>query len=264
MSSQQAASESPLDGKTKPASSGIRTFLTKHAQLVTFVGALIVFATFIFREEVREEMKDLGSSIDAAQAVFETRRDTSALAEQLNVVGIIAINIAGSVMKGRTPEEREGQVLFTLRLRAFAVKTYAGSLEESIDNASRLLGKLDAEAGQAKTASELKTRTVELQKRCDDAADHLRPWAVDPKHLRTERELDTLFANQLVPLISDSYTLSGDIQKLAQDVLKRAQQAKERLERRYRWINWLSIGLFTGGWGLGLVAKLYGVDGVGA
>jgi hypothetical protein len=40
------------------------TFLKKHNRLLTFVGALVVFITFIVKDAVREELK---STIDAEQ-----------------------------------------------------------------------------------------------------------------------------------------------------------------------------------------------------
>jgi len=69
--------------------------------------------------------------------------------------------------------------------------------------------------------------------------------------------------NQLVlPLMTDTGELSGQIQSLADDVLNRAAQVQKTHERYFQLVNWLSILLFIVGWWLGLFAKIFGVTGV--
>jgi hypothetical protein len=192
-----------------------------------------------------------------------SRRDTSTIAEQLNTVGTITSDMAFLVIKGRTRVERRGGAILALRFRVFAIKDYAGSLGASLDNISRLLEKLDPDANQTKQVGTLRARVADLQTKCDEAASHIEPWADDSKSISADKkdQYDAQFA-WLAPLISDSWGLSPEIQKLADDVLKRAEEVKQKREHQYRLVNRLSIGLFTVGWGLGLAAKLYGVNNV--
>jgi hypothetical protein len=248
----------------KPGDGGIRIFVMNHSQLITFVGAFIVFATFMVREEVREGLKDLVASTESAQTVFATRRDISTIAGQLNTIGIITADMAFSVIKGKTAaDERTGAIL-AFRFRVFAIKDYAASQGAFLDNISRLMAKLDPDATQAKHVAELRTRLLDLQKKCDEAAAHLNPWEVDRKTIRTNGKQASKIGAEyawVMPLIGRSGDLDPDIQKVADDVLKLAEAAKRQREREYRLVNWLSIGLFTVGWGLGLAAKTYRVDG---
>jgi hypothetical protein len=100
--------------KLKAGGGSLKAILRKHSQLVTFFGAFIVFATFMVREEIRESLKDLVSSVETAQTVFASRRDTSTIAEQLNTVGTITSDMAFLVIKGRTRAERRGGAILAL------------------------------------------------------------------------------------------------------------------------------------------------------
>jgi hypothetical protein len=263
MTKPHSASEGPQQTAPPAGKSRLRLFLGRHDSVVIFIGAFIVFATFIFREEVREELKDLVGSIDSAQTVFATRRDVSAIGEQLNTVGTIASDIASTVLGGRTEIDRQQNSVLALRFRVFATRDYAGTLAASVDNISHLLEKLDPKTAQNTRLTQLRAKTTNLRNRCEEEMNHLEPWAIDAKHPKTALEMSRL-NQELMPLIIDSVDVSQDIQKLAEDVLKRAEEAKKKQERRYRIVNWLSVGFFTAGWGLGLIAKLCGVDGVSA
>lgn len=48
-----------------------------------FVGALIVFVTFVFKEGFRERLKELEDSLEAADSMFIVRRDVRALSDDL-------------------------------------------------------------------------------------------------------------------------------------------------------------------------------------
>jgi hypothetical protein len=173
------ADEHSSDKKPRPGG-GLKTILRKHSQLVTLVGAFIVFATFMVREEICESLKDLVSSIDTAQTVFASRRDMIMIAEQLNTVGTITADMAFSVIKGRTRAERRSGAILALRFCVFAIKDYTGSLGASLDNISRLLEKLVLDANLTEQVGELRSSVADLQTKCDEAANHIEPWAQDP------------------------------------------------------------------------------------
>lgn len=46
------------------------TFLKKHNRLVTFVGALIVFTTFVVKDAIRDELKSTVDDEKSAEAMF--------------------------------------------------------------------------------------------------------------------------------------------------------------------------------------------------
>jgi hypothetical protein len=51
--------------------------LHRHNRLLTFVGALIVFTTFVVKEGLRERLKDFVDSVGAAESTFMIRGDTN-------------------------------------------------------------------------------------------------------------------------------------------------------------------------------------------
>ena len=51
------------------------------------------------------------------------------------------------------------------------------------------------------------------------------------------------------------------ISKLESGVLSEAPKYREEQERRYAWWNKASYWLYSLGWGLGFIGKIYGVEG---
>jgi hypothetical protein len=65
------------------------------------------------------------------------------------------------------------------------------------------------------------------------------------------------FAEALNPLVADTGNLEHH-------VLDDAEETRRRNETKSRYAWWISAALFSLGWGLGLVGKLYGVPEVGS
>jgi hypothetical protein len=51
----------------------VRRFVRNHNRLLTFIGAFIVFTTFIVKEAVRDNLKEYTDSIKIAQNMFILR-----------------------------------------------------------------------------------------------------------------------------------------------------------------------------------------------
>jgi hypothetical protein len=63
-------------------------FLRKHNRILTFVGALVVFLTFVIKEGLREHLKDLVEALGSAQNIFRIRNEN---AEMLGLLERIAV-----------------------------------------------------------------------------------------------------------------------------------------------------------------------------
>src|SRR5437899_2825534 len=63
--------------------SSFRTFVSRHSKLLIFVGALIVFVTYLVKEGLRERLKDLVDSVDKAQSAFVAERENQQLSQRL-------------------------------------------------------------------------------------------------------------------------------------------------------------------------------------
>jgi hypothetical protein len=227
---------------------------------MVFVGASIVFLTFIIREEVREDLKSSVDSITSAQTVFATRRDSTAISGQLNTLGVISSDLYATI-NGKTPARNRFFEAFSLRFRAFGIADYAGAQAATLDNVVRLWDQFGEDAAQSKRIGDLKNEILEFQKKCKEKAFGISPWEIETKSPRLADEAIGGFP--ITQIIEKSTDLSDELEKLTNDVLRQAEEAKRERGRDYKIVSWLSTGLFTLGWGLGLIAKLYGVEDAG-
>jgi len=61
----------------------IRKWFHDHDRLVTIVGAIIIFVTFVSKEWCGENLKDLKESIDSGQAVFVLQNENGIIQQRL-------------------------------------------------------------------------------------------------------------------------------------------------------------------------------------
>jgi hypothetical protein len=79
---------------------GAKQFFQKHGKILTFVGAIIVFSTFIIKDELRESWRQSADAIDTPQYIYLIRVDTAredSTLRNLNegISGIYKILISG-------------------------------------------------------------------------------------------------------------------------------------------------------------------------
>src|ERR1022692_4135025 len=53
----------------------LKRFVQGHHRLLVFIGASIALFTFVVKDEIRQELKDLMDSIDMAENIFMVRSD---------------------------------------------------------------------------------------------------------------------------------------------------------------------------------------------
>jgi len=71
--------------------SSFRNYVSRHSRLLIFVGALIVFVTFLVKESLRERLKDLVDSIDTAQSVFVAEQENQQMSQGLAEIYRISV-----------------------------------------------------------------------------------------------------------------------------------------------------------------------------
>src|SRR5579863_3569903 len=69
----------------------------KHPVILLLLSGFLVFAAFIVRDELREDVRELANSISSAQTVFTSRQDISVLAEQIRASQELANEILFAV-----------------------------------------------------------------------------------------------------------------------------------------------------------------------
>jgi hypothetical protein len=140
------------------------------------------------------------------------------------------------------------------------------TLVVSIENVSRLLEEIRAEASA-------RNRVEKLKKDIDDAFE---PYQANVSRLVVEEEDaaenkgDDKLAHDILQTIvkvveemeSRIIMISGQCDALATEVFKKAESTRKRDEIFLNIFTWCSYALYALGWGLGLLGKLYGVEGV--
>lgn len=69
--------------KPKTRLNRLKAFLRRHNALMTFLGAAVVFATFIYKDVLQEEQKDRSDTLQAGQTAFLIRESIISLSQKL-------------------------------------------------------------------------------------------------------------------------------------------------------------------------------------
>jgi hypothetical protein len=236
----------PVVGKKKMTS--IR-WLRRHQGILTFIGAVIVFGTFVTKDALRDHLKDLVDSIERSEGIYVVRSDIHGLETHLQKMerDMIALRTP----EGPHPElgrslEREGNVIMLLqeidRNQSIALANCA-VLAENFPKGLReeIGGMIQALAKQQR----------ELRDRVNPNVIILGPEA-GRDHTKT---LDKYHL--------DAVLLDLSIGELVSRELVMANSIRDKTQNRYTFASWASYFLYTLGWGLGLAGRLVGAGDVG-
>jgi hypothetical protein len=241
----------------------IGNFFRKHSRLLTFFGALIVFVTFVVKEGVRERLKELVDSIDAAQSSFIIRGEVGEanaqlrdLANEVNKIYNEAISIRENYPY--VPDEGvDAEQLLGENARV------VDNIKTLLDNISRLRERLPNQSAYDNQIEEIKKEMEASRKDSENVKTSI---AID-------REPGILTGKLSSTLSNDTKTLLGKVKgemtelrsksaTLASQFLQQAEQVRQQEERSYEIYTWASYGLYFLGWGLGLVGRFFSVEGL--
>jgi hypothetical protein len=256
-------SEAPIHRKRPAGHNGreasrIGSFLNRYSKMVAFLGATIVFSTFIVKEGWRENLKSLGDTIDTAQNIFTLRSDGVATTSQLNglvsEVEAIRAKISGNEFGLTLPGVNRTMLVYSGELR---------QLRTSVDNLSSLMERLP-NPGQHKedlkrNLDQLQGEQVAFRHVGELAARAIANESADGTPSAGDARVISSAIFQLSTGISDLYR---QVDNLTSATLSDAQAARTRQEKLYGIATWVSYCLYALGWVFGLVGKLYGVDGM--
>jgi hypothetical protein len=234
--------------------SKVSRFLRKHNRLIAFVGAMLVFTTFIVREGFREDLRDFVDSLEAAQGIFVLQRENGVisgrLAEVYRWVSATYANVL-SPPPGGVPQLN----LSNLELHYQDASDSSLRVEDELSAAGNLLKKAPHSKEEEQTLAKLQTRYDAVSKKFRE---YVLPGSAVP-----QSELMKPF-NEIVLIEREVWDIESNLTRFTALLLKESLEAKEKYERYFRLATWLSYGLYSFGWALALVGKLYGpkaVDG---
>jgi hypothetical protein len=197
----------------------------RKERLLTLLGSLIIFATFIVKEGVGENLKDLTSSIESAKNIFVLRED---------IASVSAIARARDASYPKTPDEMKK----TIDQWDLDIK---GILSVCLGLAAALPDEVQIRTTSNRITDEewnIATAVVKLP---------------DSRRVTEDQLLDSMRA--LFNRSSDNFS---EAYRLRLHVVDEADQLKEIRQRRYTVAKWLSYILFAFGWGLTFYGQLSG------
>ena len=245
-----------------------RAFFKRHHKLVPVIGTLIVFFTFIVREELGEGWKTTAAEIDHAQELYQNRVETQAIQkaidEERNTLNRLDINLRGSklpVLKDLIGigEETLNDVRASLEETASLLNRMKDATEErkELDHYREEL---------QKGLSEGSHLTNEVRDRKPDEDIGKNKWVYQPRVPNNPLD-DFLYKpddNSLISHIqyyrSAAQDLQRDVTSLNENVLMLAKQVRETNKKKSDYASFTALGFFVLGSTLGILGKLYGVE----
>lgn len=224
------------------------SFVRRHRDAITLYGALIVFATFVVKDGIRDFMKENVSGLDSAEILYYTRAQNVLMFSTLADVSMKTDAIYGTLPQNdfvRSNREGTDSVLH-------ASRTLITQTKMLCDTVSKLFDKLPHPSGDmASGIAELKRRAESLSENEESLAQILEdPGTSD---VRFKEALHGLSLQLL-----DARRLNSDLVPLSERVWKQFQTTKNEEMHVSEVSSWASYVLYTIGWSLALVGRLYG------
>ncbi len=239
------AKQSARSANGKAQTFDLKRVLQRHHHLVTFVGAVIVFLTFVARDGIREQLKDFVASLDTAENMFVLREGN-----QFTESRIAELTRNFKVFFEESHKSKSDDEWFEEKLdnELQLVQVDLVELANRINNVERILGK----APNHQDEQDLRPLKEELNDAYDKWSGFYKVHDAGPQSILDLRNLDLVVAE-----------LSLNITHLEGRMLNHARERKAVKEEHYKWATWASYFFYTLGLGLGLIGRVYGVEGVG-
>jgi hypothetical protein len=222
------------------------------------VGALIVFATYIIKEGVREDLKDLISSIATAESTFKVRADNGSIQNQLKSL----LGTGWVLQPSHSKTSSVGTIETEIDLYARNARNSSDDAMLFMDRSEELVRKLDNAKGRLKAIGEMRSALYPLIDQRNEISNYVIATRYSAADGPPPRKTTTTEAQQrldkMAGVESDTEKVEVLADGYAQGAIQEAEMEKKKGESLLQRWTWASYGLYTLGWGLGLTGKLYG------
>jgi hypothetical protein len=235
-----------------------KPFIQRHSHLISFFGALIVFVTFIVKEGLADRWKEDASAIDAAESVYSIRDDTYNI---LLALDAIYANEAAIDLSPKTVRQTLERVERTIALADSQTDTMRTLLDRFSHSSSSDLEILNWHTVLNDINDSIailrKFATAAGEMRARDGPVHLPGTPPSNKWLDQEeaREME-----ELHNILERTNSLFPKIEALHSKILVEAETARQKAEHRGKRAWWIAAALYTLGWTLAVVGRLYGLS----
>jgi hypothetical protein len=227
----------------------LHRFLKQNERLLSAVGAGLVLLTFVVREAIREDLRDLISSIESAQSIYLVRADS------LDVVSRL-VALDSRIEEGTEAKIRLGSITDLRRQQDADDWTYI-RLNSTRANLADLIDRLPKQYRRQYTS-----RLGQLDasvKQIDDLYPAFNNGISSTNPTQAQEDQAVRLLRNVEQLLDETYQKSFQLER---EVLRKAQQIRKAKETVYSWCTWVSYVTYPLGWLIGFLGALAGVKGL--
>jgi len=236
----------------------VRRWCVKHRSLITVVGGLIILATFLVKDVLRDQEKDLADAINSAESIYLMRSADLELRKELNEVDMNVSISRREILQSLPPGTK-----------VKAVPYLATGFDGHEDRLVRILSDTDVEVDNLQRLVAIVPPTPEHlnefgklfwewdKLRLEDFAKPLP--LLDSKPSEDSKVVEE--HNQ--KYYSEVWLINSQMSMVGAEILDDAHHTKEKRERHLRFFSPISYILFGIGVVVTVVSKLFGIEGEG-
>ncbi len=231
-----------------------KRFIKKHEKWLTFAGAFIIFMTFVIKEGLGEHWRRTSEAVDTARYFFLLENQVFDTEDHLRTKLIEVRDLVGKDRPVSSFLRAERDYIFLLLARA----------DRSLDAMGILLEQLPNTKEKKQKADELRQEVFDLNQKLEEyqSKDETEDALVGSKHETLTG--DSLSRYELKhkeekDFFTILYTVCDTSRDFTNNVIQIAENVRTVNAKRADHARWISAVLFTLGWGLGLLGKIYGV-----
>jgi hypothetical protein len=227
--------------------------------LITFLGAGLVLATFIWKENLRDDAKDRLASIENAEGVFLIRAENRSNSVEMQQLRSKLDSIGGEVHLGpswwmKRPSSKTESDWHMIELDLAEVEEDIPFVRESVDNLSVMIERAgEQKEGLAKQVKELQERIGRLE--ADEKSTQTSMQRQTRASLPGLRQRSGVLEDEGVEIWKEADTLD-------KEALRRTRSEKEEVKRELSRDTIITNVLFGLGWAIALIGRLFSIDGL--
>ena len=226
--------------------------MSKHTEtrkrLITILGFLILFVTFVVKDAIKEQVKDEVASLESADSLFTSTVETAAVFSM-----VVRLKTDISISMGRQD---------TVRSVIDQIEPYCLEATLKVRSLRRLVETLPEDSGLHNSLDDLVQRNGSLIERVNKIEDELKK----PEHVerKLDDEPDNGLSQELRKLAFDVNGLLKEISNVKVAAVQKSAEIKQAEQQKLKYYTYLSYALYGLGWSLAFYGRLTGVEGVEA
>jgi hypothetical protein len=243
--------------------------IRRHEGVVIIFGAFLLAGTFILKEIVGENLKDLKDSLDQAENSFRIRTEFLALREKMGVLGDqltrleaqnTKSNVVGVNTKGQGPLPDDGPQMPSGLYGVNLLKDELRPVEEEMQNIDDLVEKTPLSGESARQLQECRDHLTDVREAVSKERDQLRT--------RDGKPLGGMIGSMLAlasvsGVRAEISLLARSVNYLVPKVLEIAKQQEKKKEHDYSVVKWINFVCFLIGLSLAALGKWFDVGVIG-